>query len=194
MRRISIFLSILLFCHFLAYAQLGSDWQKVKCVSGDENIAVFTSEGEASKKSEVAKDAKRRLFYALFYKGVIDFNDTQPLMPVKHPDGNWSGQGNYTNFAAVLEEGGTRATTKNDFWNTLALELKPLAGLSIKMDYTFNYYAEHIKNHAKSFNEYGVDGKFLQVFQYTNPNYAYEHQQNDTYNTFNLVGNFRCAA
>ena len=26
-------------------------------------------------------------------------NDTQPLMPVKHPDGNWSGQGNYTNFA-----------------------------------------------------------------------------------------------
>lgn len=80
MRRISIFLSILLFCHFLAYAQLGSDWQKVKCVSGDENIAVFTSEGEASKKSEVAKDAKRRLFYALFYKGVIGFNDTQPLI------------------------------------------------------------------------------------------------------------------
>lgn len=117
-------------------------------------------------------------------------NDTQPLMPVKHPDGNWSGQGNYTNFAAVLEEGGTRATTKNDFWNTLALELKPLAGLSIKMDYTFNYYAEHIKNHAKSFNEYGVDGEFLQVFQYTSPNYAYEHQQNDTYNTFNLVGNY----
>ena len=49
-------------------------------------------------------------------------NDTSPLMPVKHPDGHWSGQGNYTNFAAVLEEGGTRKTTKNDFWNTMAVE------------------------------------------------------------------------
>ena len=117
-------------------------------------------------------------------------NDTQPLMPVKHPDGNWSGQGNYTNFAAVLEEGGNRVTTKNDFWNTLAVELTPLEGLSIKMDYTFNYYAQHNKNHMKSFNEYGQDGRFLQVFQWMDPNYVYEYQNNDTYNAFNLVGNY----
>ena len=117
-------------------------------------------------------------------------NDTQPLMPVKHPDGNWAGQGNYTNFAAVLEEGGSRKTTKNDFWNTLALKLTPVKGLTINMDYTFNYYAEHIKNHLRSFDEYGVDGKFLQTFQWTNPNYAYEHQQNDTYNAFNLFGDY----
>ena len=114
-------------------------------------------------------------------------NDTSPLMPVKHPDGNWSGQGNYTNFAAVLEEGGTRKTTKNDFWNTMAVEIKPLDGLSIKMDYTFNYYAEHHKDHATSFNEYGEGGRFLQVFQYSNPNYVQEYQNNDTYNAFNLV-------
>lgn len=80
MKRISIFLSILFFCHIFLYAQQGSDWQKVKCISSDENIAVFTSEGEASKKDEVGNDAKRRLFYALFYKGVIGFNDTQPLI------------------------------------------------------------------------------------------------------------------
>ena len=80
MKRISILLSILSLCHILIYAQLGSDWQKVRCISSDENIAVFTSEGEASKKDEVGKDAKRRLFYALFYKGVIGFNDTQPLI------------------------------------------------------------------------------------------------------------------
>ena len=117
-------------------------------------------------------------------------NDSSPLMPVKHPDGNWSGQGNYTNFAAVLEEGGTRTTTKNDFWNTLAMEIKPLDGLSIKMDYTFNYYAEHHKDHATSFNEYGEGGRFLQVFQYSDPNYVQEYQNNDTYNAFNLVGNY----
>ena len=80
MKRISILLSILSLCHILIYPQLGSDWQKVRCISSDENIAVFTSEGEASKKDEVGKDAKRRLFYALFYKGVIGFNDTQPLI------------------------------------------------------------------------------------------------------------------
>lgn len=117
-------------------------------------------------------------------------NDTQPLMPVKHPDGNWSGQGNYTNFAAVLEEGGSRKTTNNDFWNTMALKLTPIKGMTINMDYTFNYYAQHIKNHLRSFNEYGIDGKFLQTFQWTNPNYIYEHQQNDTYNAFNLFGDY----
>lgn len=117
-------------------------------------------------------------------------NDTQPLMPVKHPDGNWSGQGNYTNFAAILSDGGSRKTTKNDFWNTLALKLTPLKGLTVNMDYTFNYYAEHIKNHLQSFDEYGIDGKFLQTFQWTNPNYVYEHQQNDTYNAFNLFGDY----
>ncbi len=117
-------------------------------------------------------------------------NDTQPLMPVKHPDGNWAGQGNYTNFAAVLDEMGSRKTTKNDFWNTLALKLTPLKGLSINMDYTFNYYAEHNKNHIKSFNEYGVDGNFLQVFQYSKPNGVYESQSNDTYNAFNFFGDY----
>lgn len=117
-------------------------------------------------------------------------NDTSPLMPVKHPDGNWSGQGNYTNFAALLEEGGSTRTVQNDFWNTMALELTPLKGLSVKMDYTFNYYAEHNKDHRTSYNEYGADGQFLQVFQYVDPNYVYETQNNDTYNSFNLVGNY----
>ena len=117
-------------------------------------------------------------------------NDTQPLMPVKHPDGSWSGQGNYTNFAAVLDEMGSRETSKNDFWNTLALRLTPLKGLTVNMDYTFNYYAEHNKNHIKSFNEYGADGNFLQVFQYSKPNGVYESQSNDTYNAFNFFGDY----
>lgn len=117
-------------------------------------------------------------------------NDTQPLMPVKHPDGNWSGQGNYTNFAAVLDEMGSRKTTKNDFWNTLALKLTPLKGLTINMDYTFNYYAEHGKVHRKTFNEYGIDGKFLQVFQHSRPSGVSVSRANDTYNAFNLFGDY----
>lgn len=80
MKRFIVLLNILLSCYILAYARPESDWQKVKCISSNENIAVFTSEGESSKKDDVDKDAKRRLFYALFYKGVIGFNDTQPLI------------------------------------------------------------------------------------------------------------------
>lgn len=118
-------------------------------------------------------------------------NDTQPLMPVKHPDGNWAGQGNYTNFAAVLDEMGSKKTTKNDFWNTIAVRLTPLKGLTLNMDYTFNYYAEHNKNHRKSFNEYGIDGKFLQVFQHSRPSLVSESQANDTYNAFNLFGDYQ---
>ena len=117
-------------------------------------------------------------------------NDTQPLMPVKHPDGHWSGQGNYTNFAAVLSEMGTPKTAKNDFWNTIALKLTPIEGLNINMDYTFNYYSQHFKNHAKSFDEYGIDGQFLQTFQYSTPSYVSESQNNDTYNAFNLFGDY----
>ena len=120
-------------------------------------------------------------------------NDTQPLMPVKHPDGHWSGQGNYTNFVAVLSEMGTPKTTKNDFWNTIAMKLTPLKGLNINMDYTFNYYAQHEKNHAKSFDEYGADGKFLQTFQYSTPSYVQESQNNDTYNAFNIFGDYERA-
>ena len=58
------------------------------------------------------------------------------------------------------------------------------------MDYTFNYYSEHNKNHVRSFDEYGADGKFLQTFQWTNPNSVYEGQNNDTYNAFNLFGDY----
>lgn len=116
--------------------------------------------------------------------------DTRPIMPIKHPDGNWGGQGDFTNFPAVLEEGGSRGTTKNDFWNTIALKLKPIEGMSVNMDYTFNYYGEHGKFHGKEFNEYGVDGQFLQTFAWSIPSFVTERQNNDTYNAFNFFGDY----
>lgn len=116
--------------------------------------------------------------------------DTRPLMPVKHPDGNWAGQGNFTNFPAILEDGGDRQTNKNDFWNTINMKLTPIKGMSINMDYTFNYYSENNKVHMKSFNEYGANGQFLQVFTWSNPNSASQSQANDTYNAFNFFGDY----
>lgn len=70
-----------LLCTFPLHAQLrGSDWQNVSCTAPSDKIATFRSEGRADKKDQVAADAKCRLFYALFYKGVPGINDDQPLI------------------------------------------------------------------------------------------------------------------
>lgn len=116
--------------------------------------------------------------------------DTRPIMPVKHPDGNWAGQGDFTNFPAILEDGGSRLTNKNDLWNTITMKLTPIKGMSINMDYTFNYYSENNKVHMKSFDEYGANGQFLQTFAWTNPNSVSQSQANDTYNAFNFFGDY----
>lgn len=113
-------------------------------------------------------------------------SDTRPIMPVRHPDGNFSGQGNFTNYAALLDEGGTRDTNKNDFWNTVTAKLTPLEGLSVNFDYTFNYYAEVNKFHTKEYMQYGVDGKALEVFPFTKPNGVSMSNAGDTYNAINF--------
>ena len=52
-------------------AQLqGADWQNVSCTAPSDKLATFRSEGSADKKDQVAADAKCRLFFALFYRGV----------------------------------------------------------------------------------------------------------------------------
>jgi hypothetical protein len=39
-----------------------------------------------------------------------------PLMPVKHPDGHYAGQGSYTNPIAIMEQGGNAKYRQNDLW------------------------------------------------------------------------------
>lgn len=113
-------------------------------------------------------------------------SDTRPIMPVRHPDGNFSGQGNFTNYAALLEQGGTRDTNKNDFWNTVTAKLTPLEGLSVNVDYTFNYYAEVNKFHTKEYMQYGANGKPLEIFPWTKPNGVSMSEAGDTYNAINF--------
>ena len=49
-------------------------------MSAKNKRATVTPVGKADKKKDLASDAKRRLFYALFYKGIIGFNDELPLV------------------------------------------------------------------------------------------------------------------
>lgn len=67
-------------------AQLqGADWQNVSCTAPSDKLATFRSEGSADKKDQVAADAKCRLFFALFYRGVPGINDEQPLIDNDDP-------------------------------------------------------------------------------------------------------------
>ena len=54
----------------------------------------------------------------------------------------------------------------------------------------FNGVSFKARVFQKSFNEYGIDGKFLQVFQHSRPSGVSESQANDTYNAFNLFGDY----
>jgi TonB-linked SusC/RagA family outer membrane protein len=116
--------------------------------------------------------------------------DLRPVMPVYHPDGNYSGQGNYTNPIAVINQSGRDIESQNDFWTTGRVILKPIDHLTVTSDYTWNNYNQFDKQHLIPFNEYGVNGAFLDVFPYTNPSRVSEYRQNNNYNAFNAYATY----
>ncbi len=116
--------------------------------------------------------------------------DLRPLQPVMHPDGNFSGQGNYTNPVAVLTLSGRDIDYKNDYWTTGRVILKPLKHFTVTTDYTWNGFAQFQKSNLIPFNEYGVDGVFLDVFPWTNPSRVTEYKANNNYTAFNAFATY----
>ena len=90
------------------------------------------------------------------YSGQLK-NDLRPLMPVRHPDGNWAGQGSFTNPFAVGAEGGYDKRKVNDLWLTGAVTIKPIKDLNINLDYTFNPYSWNKERTSRLFNEYWAE-------------------------------------
>ncbi|HEY9197253.1 MAG TPA: TonB-dependent receptor, partial [Mucilaginibacter sp.] len=117
-------------------------------------------------------------------------NDLRPLMPVYNPDGNFSGQGNYTNPVAVIKQNGRDINSENDFWTTGRIILNPVKHLTITSDYTWNGYTAFDREQVIPFNEYGVDGAFLNIFPHTNPSRVSEYRHNDNYNAFNAYATY----
>lgn len=111
--------------------------------------------------------------------------DLRPLQPVYNPDGHFSGQGDYTNPVAVLKLSGRDIDYQNDFWSTGRVLLKPIKHLTITSDYTWNGFTDFDKSNLVPFNEYGVDGVFLDIFPWTNPSQVYEIKKNNNYNALN---------
>jgi TonB-linked SusC/RagA family outer membrane protein len=116
--------------------------------------------------------------------------DLRPLMPVYNPDRHFSGQGNYTNPVAVITNSGRDKTYANDFWTTGRVILKPVNHLTITGDYTWNSYANFEKANIIPFNEYGVNGTFLDIFPWTNPSGVIENRQNNNYTALNAYATY----
>ncbi len=111
--------------------------------------------------------------------------DLTPLMPVYHPDGNFSGQGNYTNMIAVMKQNGRYKYDINDVWLTGGFVLKPLKNVRWVTDYTWNGYFKNTSQHYKAFSEYGVDGALLGTYPWTTPSRLTQASASDYYYALN---------
>jgi len=113
-----------------------------------------------------------------------------PVMPVYNPDGNYAGQGNYSNPIAINDLSGRDIDSQNDFWSTGRVILKPVDHLTVVADYTWNSFTEFDKANLIPFNEYGVDGQFLDIFPWTNPSQVSENRQNNNYTSLNAYATY----
>lgn len=111
--------------------------------------------------------------------------DLRPLMPIYHPDGRYSGQGNWTNPMAVAEQGGFQNNKINDLWLTGAVRATPIKGMNIVADYTFNYYSQDVLNKTRQFLEYRAVPGTEQLYPWTKPSYVQNYTNHDYYVAFN---------
>lgn len=114
------------------------------------------------------------------------FRDSRSTMPIYHPDGHYSGQGNFSNNLAILEYNGRSISKSNDLWFTGGFELKPIKNIKIIGDYTWNSYTYNNSQNTKSFNEYGANGVLLGLYPWTATPRVYESNSNDRYVATNI--------
>ncbi|MEB3036549.1 SusC/RagA family TonB-linked outer membrane protein [Capnocytophaga ochracea] len=127
--------------------------------------------------------------------------DVKPLMPVYHPDGHFSGQGNFTNPFAVIATGARDTYKSDDIWITSGFTLTPIKNIKIVGDYTWNPYHMNSKNNVKMFKEYGAptDGTSiydpdkatdLGYYPHNNPATVYEANSHDLYKAANIYAQY----
>ncbi|WBS74541.1 TonB-dependent receptor [Elizabethkingia meningoseptica] len=117
-------------------------------------------------------------------------NDLRPIMPIKHPDGHYSGQGGFTNPFAILEYNGRNITKDNDIWLTGGVNIKPVKHVNIIADYTWNNYTYNRTTNTKAFNEYGANSVLLGVYPWTTPARVTEENFNDRYQAINAYAQY----
>lgn len=123
------------------------------------------------------------------YSGQLK-NDLRPLMPVRHPDGNWAGQGSFTNPFAVGAEGGYDKRKINDLWLTGVATVKPTKDLNINLDYTFNPYSWNKERTSRLFKEYWAEPGKYNIYPWVNPNSVALENSNDYYTALNAFADY----
>lgn len=116
--------------------------------------------------------------------------DLRPFMPVYHPDGNFSGQGSWTNMVATQSVSGSRKHKENDLWLTGGLKLTPVKGLTLNVDYTFNMYAQAKKYHGKEILEYTANPDITTLFPHITPNSVKFTSDDNYYHVFNAFADY----
>ena len=128
-------------------------------------------------------------------------SDLKPLMPVYHPDGNFSGQGGYTNPFAIIATGGRDKYTSDDIWITGNFILTPIKNVKIVGDYTWNSYRYNDKTNVKRFKEYGAPSDGVSIFDptkatdlgffpHTNTSRVDEGSSQDIYKAANIYAQY----
>lgn len=123
------------------------------------------------------------------YSGMMK-GDLSPLMPVKHPDGHYAGQGSYTNPVAIMEQGGNAQYKQNDLWMTGAVKITPIKGLVINADYTWNFYGKSSNQHVQNFYDYMAVPGTENYYPWTNPSSVTVTNNDDYYNAFNAFAEY----
>lgn len=123
------------------------------------------------------------------YSGMMK-GDLSPLMPVKHPDGHYAGQGSYTNPVAIMEQGGNAQYKQNDLWMTGAVKITPIKGLVINADYTWNFYGKSSNQHVQNFYDYTAIPGTENYYPWTNPSSVTVTNNDDYYNAFNAFAEY----
>ena len=123
------------------------------------------------------------------YSGMMK-SDLSPLMPVRHPDGHYAGQGDYTNPVALQEQGGNAKYRRNDLWLTGAVKITPFKGLVINADYTWNFYGLSSDEPVRNFYDYTAVPGTEKYYPWTNPSSVTLANSDDYYQAFNAFAEY----
>lgn len=115
-----------------------------------------------------------------------------PWVPMYTANGDWAGIGgsgfNY-NYVGRMALAGRDKMNSDDIWYTAAFNLTPIAGLSIKGDYTGNKYYENQTNNVKTLYQTNPDGSQSSVAG--SPNKLTEARYNTTYQALNIYADYK---
>ncbi|MGE8291658.1 MAG: TonB-dependent receptor [Sphingobacterium sp.] len=127
--------------------------------------------------------------------------DLRPIMPIRHPDGHYAGQGNFTNPFAMNEFNGRNTYSSDDIWLTGGFKISPIKNFRVVGDLTWNAYHYNNNINIKSYLEYGAvpAGKditnpdnaiLLGPYPHNKTPFVYEGNSKDIYSAINVYAEY----